>query len=132
MTSYINANPAIASLGERIRNISFASLSQNVKRTVTSNDANDIELPVSTDAKGRLELNVVEGRNLTIQDARKADTYCIVYYEGNTTSTLDRIEDELLPSLPSVMDANNDNGAFQAFEIMMKASSPKWMHRVNL
>ncbi|CAO3624024.1 unnamed protein product [Mucor hiemalis] len=131
MTTYINSNATITSLGERIRNISLASLSQNVKSTISLNDTNNIALPVSADAKGRLELNVVEARNLTIQDARKADTYCIVHYEGNTTSTLDKIEDELLPSMPSLGDTDGGGGAFKAFEIMMKASSPKWMHRVN-
>ncbi|CEP19277.1 hypothetical protein [Parasitella parasitica] len=122
-------------LGEKLlqaRNSTLASLSQALskKPNATVNDT-AMQLPASEKATSQLELNVVEARNLTIADARKADTYCIVHYEGNTTSTLDKIEDGILPSSPLVLESQINSGAFKAFEIMMSASSPKWMHRVN-
>lgn len=134
MTTYLAKNSNISNLGDKIRNISLASLSQNIKKTLLSSDKQaNIKLPVSENARGRLEINVVEGRNLTILDACNADTYCIVHYEGNITSTLDKIEDELLTSNTShILKPKSDSDAFKAFEIMMSASSPKWMHRVSL
>ncbi|KAI8637696.1 kinase-like domain-containing protein [Parasitella parasitica] len=126
-------------LGEKLlqaRTSTLASLSQalskrpNAITTTTINDT-EMQLPASEKATSQLELNVVEARNLTIADARKADTYCIVHYEGNTTSTLDKVQDSILPSSPLVMRPQASSGAFKAFEIMMSASSPKWMHRVN-
>ncbi|KAI7901594.1 protein kinase A catalytic subunit [Cokeromyces recurvatus] len=54
-----------------------------------------------------------------------------LHYEGNVTSTLDQSEDGILPNTPLIFNDDVESGAFKAFEIMMKASSPKWMHRVN-
>ncbi|CAO0803118.1 unnamed protein product [Mucor circinelloides] len=125
-------------LGERLRQArttTLASLSQALSKKSDAPAAavNDttIQLPASEKATCQLEINVVEARNLTIADARKADTYCIVHYEGNVTSTLDKVDDGILPSTPLVIESQVDSGAFKAFEIMMSASSPKWMHRIN-
>lgn len=126
-------------LGERLRQArttTLASLSQALSKKPEApavvNDTATMQLPALKKATGQLEINVVEARNLTIADARQADTYCIVHYEGNTTSTLDKVDDGILPSTPLVIESQVDSGAFKAFEIMMSASSPKWMHRVNL
>jgi hypothetical protein len=110
MPSVINSATSISALGEKIRNISLASLSQSFKKSITTNSTvDDIKLTASENARGQLEINVVEGRNLTIADATKADTYCIVYYEGNITSTLEKDEDELLSStVPLVFKSNNN------------------------
>lgn len=137
-------------LGEKLRQArttTLASLSQALSKkpeaaaaaATAPNAVNEstttpttMQLPASEKATSQLEINVVEARNLTIADARKADTYCIVHYEGNTTSTLDKVDDGILPSTPLVIKSQVASGAFKAFEIMMSASSPKWMHRVNL
>jgi hypothetical protein len=124
-------------LGEKLlqaRTSTLASLSQALSKKSDSIVANEttMQLPASEKTASRLEINVVEAHNLTIADACKADTYCIVHYEGNVTSTLDKTEDGILPSTPLVVESQVDSGAFRAFEIMMNASSPKWMHRVNL
>ncbi|KAI9472278.1 MAG: protein kinase A catalytic subunit [Benjaminiella poitrasii] len=139
------ASVNMGQLGEKLRQArtsTLASLSQALSKksttTTTNNNSNSsttstttVPLPASETATGQLEINIVEARNLTIVDARKSDTYCIVHYEGNTTSTLDKSDDGILPNTPLILTKGDDTGAFKAFEIMMKASSPKWMHRVN-
>jgi hypothetical protein len=118
---------SISTLGDKICNISLASLSRSLKKSATTTTTNNnIQVPASSEnTRGQLEINIVEGRNLTIKDASKADTYCIVHYEGNVTSTLDEVGDESLPYTPLILNSNVDSGAFRAFEIMMDASSPK-------
>lgn len=124
-------------LGEKLRQArisTIASLSQALTAKKI-NSTTEVPLPKTSEkSSGKLEVNVVEGRNLTIADAMKSDTYCIVHYEDNTTSTLDKSEDDILPTVTSKIDKESliKNNAFKAFEIMMSASSPKWMHRVTL
>lgn len=136
-SSAVMTSVNIGQLGEKLlqaRTSTLASLSQALAKKYDATIVNDttMQLPASEKAASKLEINIVEARNLTIADARKADTYCIVHYEGNVTSTLDKVEDGILPSTPLVIGSQVGNGVFRAFEIMMSASSPKWMHRVNL
>jgi hypothetical protein len=124
-------------LGEKLRQArisAIASLSQALYKNVNcSGNATSIpSLSPTRIPTGQLELNIVEARNLTITDADKSDTYCIVHYEGNMTSTLDPADEDILPRITWAPQANVDSGAFKAFEVMMRASSPKWMHPVKL
>jgi hypothetical protein len=125
---------ALTSLSQALsKNINYSVNTAIPTDTATDTTVNaTLPLPATEKASGQLELYVLEGRNLTIADASKSDTYCIVHYEKNVTSTLDRMDDVILPNAPFVLKPNTDGGAFKAFEIMVRASSPKWMHRVKL
>jgi hypothetical protein len=133
---------SMSNLGEKLRQArtySLASLSQALKTTTsskpsTNNSTGSVSLKSLAPEKtgGKLEINIVEGRNLTIADAMKSDTYCIVEFEGNRTCTLEKSEDDdILPDITQEKKATM-GGAFKPFEVMMLASSPKWMHRVAL
>lgn len=162
----IHASPLLAStpatqlsdrlgqLGDTLRyartSLSLASLSQALIGTTSTHSSSngtprkDLSSPIPPapeQAKGRLSVNVVEARNLTVVDPSKADIYCLVQYDANVMSTLDVPDQSDSPTSIPIPNASRNNyhvsstqqsKPVNVFQLAMEASCPKWRYTATL
>ncbi|KAI8097483.1 protein kinase A catalytic subunit [Halteromyces radiatus] len=117
----VNLADKLEQLGESLRYArnSFTSLTSafiNKQQQST----HSITTPAPDQVKGKLDLVIVEARNLTLTNPLKADIYCVVQYDGNTMSTLD----QSTTTTTTIAEAE----PLDIFEKQLRASAPKWQY----
>lgn len=123
--SSVNLTDKLTQLGETLRYArnSFTSMTSalTAKTAMSISPISTITPPAPERVKGKLDLVIVEARNLAITNALHTDIYCLAQYDCSTMSTLEQ------PKATTVPEKTMD-----IFEKQLWASSPKWQYSQSL
>lgn len=127
--SSVNLTEKLNQLGESLQyaRTSFTSLTSAITSSLTKTQqqqsCSSLPPPAPEQVKGKLDLVIVEARNLNITNALEANIYCLLQYDCNTMSTMDQS--------PGFQNINNSN-KIDILERQIWASSPKWQYAQSL